>query len=338
MYKCYKLGFTVKRFILLILLCYSLTSFVYCESNLKKISDNLYMINGFGGNIAFLVAEESILVVDGGYKLSDGKQVLEIIKNVSDKPIEYVVMTHYHRDHVTGIQEFCGSAQIIASDNCTFNLSNRGQENLKDIIDIRYPKYITKLDYQIANHNDNSKKSITELKESLNKAELQLAELKTVHYVNPDIIFYDSLLIDMGNEQIMLHFLGPGHTSGNIIVQFKVNKTIHMGDLLFNNLFTYVDFEDGSDTENWIKILKTVSTWEQKFVIPGHGDLLGPESIKEQIGYLTDLRAAVSQAITSGKSLKEAKNEIELDEYDSYNWPENLPVGVEAVYKEMMAH
>ncbi len=115
------------------------------ESNLEKISDNLYLITGFGGNIAFLVGEEGILVVDGGYAPGDGKKVYEIIKNVSDKPIEYVVMTHYHRDHVTGIQEFCGSARIISSENCAKNLSTKGQENLDDLINYRYPKYIAKI-------------------------------------------------------------------------------------------------------------------------------------------------------------------------------------------------
>ena len=333
--KFYKQVITFLQCVFTILFICTLLSPAYGESKLEKISDNLYMIAGFGGNIAFLVAEESILIVDGGYTPSYGKQVLDIIKNVSDKPIKYVVITHYHPDHVRGIQEFLGSAKVVAHEKLASNLANFGLDKLNNDIENRYPEYITDLQDQISNYKDNGETTITELKESLSDAESQLVELKTINLVKPDISFSDSLIIEMGSEDVILHYLGPGHTSGNTIVQFKKNKTIHLGDLLFKNAFPYIDFEAGSNTENWIKMLKTVSAWGFEHIIPGHGELSGKESVEAQILYLMDLREAVSQSISMGKSLEEIKSDIKLDGYDSYNLPHFFLIGIDAVYKEM---
>jgi glyoxylase-like metal-dependent hydrolase (beta-lactamase superfamily II) len=320
--------------VLTIIFILTTVSPVHSESNLDTISDNLYMISGFGGNVAFLVAEETILVVDGGYSPSYGKQILEIIRTVSDKPIEYVVITHYHPDHIRGIQSYPETAKVIAHEKLAGNISTLGQDRLNNDIENRYPEYIADLQEQIDNYEENIETTLAELRTSITDTKEQLAELKTVKLVTPDITFSDSLIIELEGEQVLLHYFGPGHTSGNTIVHFTKQKTIHLGDLFFNDAFPYIDFEAGSNTENWIWILKRVIDWELAAVIPGHGDLADKGSIQKEINYLTDLREAVSQAISAGKTLEESKSEIKLDRYDDYNWPYYLPIGIDAVYKE----
>ena len=334
--KKYKISrVTSLKSVLTILFILVLKSPAYSETKLDTISDNLYLISGLGGNVAFLVAEESILVVDGGYTPSYGKQITDIIKAVSEKPIEYVVITHYHPDHVRGIQSFPGTAKVIAHEKLANNLSTLGQDRLHNDIENRYPEYIADLKEQIDNYEENTETSLSELTTSLSDTEAQLAELKTVKLVKPDITFSDSLIIELDGEQVVLRYFGPGHTSGNTIVHFIKQKTVHLGDLFFNDAYPYIDFEAGSNTENWIQILKIVGEWDLTFVIPGHGDLTDNGSIQKEINYLTDLRATVSQAISAGKTLEESTKDINLDSYDHYNWPYYLPIGIDAVYKEL---
>ncbi|MFC1550719.1 MBL fold metallo-hydrolase [Candidatus Neomarinimicrobiota bacterium] len=324
-----------KKPILAILLTLMLVSLVHGESKLQIISDNLYMITGFGGNVGFLVGEKSILVVDGGYTPSYGKQITDLIKTVSEKPIEYVILTHYHPDHVRGVQSLLGSAKVIAHEELVSNLTKHGKERLHNDIENRYPEYITDLKNQITNYVDNTETTLAELKESLTDAELQLAELQTIELVTPDITFSDSLIIELDDNRVILNHFGSGHTSGNTIVHFIKQKTVHLGDLFFNDAFPYIDYEAGSNTENWITILNNVINWDLSYVIPGHGELSDIESIQKEINYLTDLRAAVSQAILIGKTLEESKIEIKLEDYNHYNWPYYLSVGIDAVYKEL---
>ena len=140
----------------------------------------------------------------------------------------------------------------------------------------------------------------------------------------------------MINEEIELYYLGPGHTSGNTVVYFKNNKTVHLGDLFFNDAYPYIDFDAGSNTENWIEILKEVYSWDIDYVIPGHGDITTKDGIKKQINYLVDLRRAVKEGLDNGKSLEILKNEITLEAYSEYIWPVYLKIGIEAVYNEMI--
>ena len=317
--------------ILTIIICCSLITTGYGESKLETISDKLYMISGYGGNIAFLVTDTSILVVDGGYTPSNGKQILDEIRTISDKPIEYIVLTHYHPDHVRGVQELLGSAKVVAHENLANNLATLGHDRLKNDIENRFPDYIVYLKEEISNYIENEETSLEELNEALITTEAQLAELKTIDLVKPNKTFSDSLVIEIGDEEVILYYFGPGHSSGNTVVFFKNQNTVHLGDLFFHGAYPYIDFEAGSDTENWINILKKVISWDIEHVIPGHGDLSDRDSINEQIQYLVDLREAISQAIIMGKSLEETK----LDGYDDFNWPYYLPIGIEAVYKEM---
>ncbi|MCJ7802103.1 MAG: MBL fold metallo-hydrolase, partial [Candidatus Marinimicrobia bacterium] len=320
------------QIVLIIIICCTLITTGYGESKLKTISDKLYMISGYGGNVAFLVTDKSILVVDGGYTPSNGKQILDEIRTVSDKPIEYIVLTHYHPDHVRGVQELLGSAEVFAQENLANNLATLGYDRLKNDIENRYPEYIAGLKEEISNYIENEETSLAELNEAVITTESQLTELKTINLVTPDNTFSDSLAIEIGDEEIILYYLGSGHTSGNTIVYFKNHKTIHLGDLFFHGTYPYIDFEAGSNTENWINILKRVSSWDIEHVIPGHGEISDRESINEQIQYLVDLREAVSQAIIMGKSLEKIKEETKLDGYDDFNWPYYLPIGIEAVY------
>ena len=96
-----------------------LFAFTYAENDIVmlRVTPNIFMISSYGGNVAFLVTEEGILVVDAGMFPYQGEEIVENIRQVSDKEIKYLVYTHYHIDHVLVAQSFPSSACIVSHVN-----------------------------------------------------------------------------------------------------------------------------------------------------------------------------------------------------------------------------
>ncbi len=132
--------------------------------------------------------------------------------------------------------------------------------------------------------------------------------------VLPDDTFADKRTEKIAGETISLHYFGAGHTDGDAIIHFENNNVVHMGDLMFNRRFPYIDKSAGANIENWISILdKTKSTFnpETKFIF-GHSDnghdILGNlDDISAFKNYLEKLLVFGKESISAGKELQELK-------------------------------
>ena len=94
----------------------------------NKVSDDLYEIEGDGGNVAVLVTNEGVLLIDDKYD-QDHDQIISNVKSVTDQPIKYVINTHYHADHSGGNAKFLSTAQIISTANSRANILQHKQSN-----------------------------------------------------------------------------------------------------------------------------------------------------------------------------------------------------------------
>lgn len=108
-----------KKMILLIFLIFLLNTVNYSAKKNKcnpyKFSKDFYVVKNLGGNVAFLITDEGVVVVDTGDSFSAGQKIVKIIKSITDKPIKYIIMTHFHSDHVSGLPAFPERASVIAS-------------------------------------------------------------------------------------------------------------------------------------------------------------------------------------------------------------------------------
>ena len=94
----------------------------------NKVSDDLYEIEGDGGNVAVLVTNEGVLLIDDKFD-QDHDQIISNVKSVTDQPIKYVINTHYHADHSGGNAKFLSTAQIISTANSRNNILQHKQSN-----------------------------------------------------------------------------------------------------------------------------------------------------------------------------------------------------------------
>jgi cyclase len=91
---------------------------------LNKITDDLYEIEGDGGNVAVYITDEGVILVDDKYD-QDHDQIVAHVKSVTDKPIKYIISTHYHTDHSGGNAKFLPTATIVSTAMARANIVNR---------------------------------------------------------------------------------------------------------------------------------------------------------------------------------------------------------------------
>ncbi len=128
----------------------------------------------------------------------------------------------------------------------------------------------------------------------------------------PDIVFKTDYKYTTGSETIKAHYFGAGHTNGDAMIHFENQNSVHMGDLVFNRRYPFIDKNAGADINNWIKVLdKAMTTFGSKTnYIFGHAynpeEIVGSvEDIKAFQNYLEKLLVFVDKEIKSGKSKEE---------------------------------
>lgn len=141
-------------------------------------------------------------------------------------------------------------------------------------------------------------------------------------YLKRATVWTEGLVLRLGGETIQILHFGNGHTSGDLVVVFKESKVIHAGDLFFNGWPPYIDVEDSSDTENWIRTIETLCKQHPDYkFIPGHGRVANADSFLDFANYLKLLRVRVAKAVKEGKTREEAMESIKIDEYSHLRDP-----------------
>ena len=95
---------------------------------LNKVTDDLYEIEGDGGNVAVYITSEGVILVDDKYE-RDHEAIDAHIKSVTDKPVKYILSTHYHEDHSGGNAKYMGTAEVISTSMARRNIVNKVQSN-----------------------------------------------------------------------------------------------------------------------------------------------------------------------------------------------------------------
>lgn len=267
---------------------------------LIKLADGVYGFIGKEGatNSGFIVTNEGVVVID-----TQGPKDLAIllkkkIQEVTDKPVIYVVNTHYHGDHTFGNQYFREAKEIISHENTKKNLIEKDKQ-----------------------HREQFKKLFGE--NALEGLELTL----------PTKLFKDTLTLRAGGKTIELAYLGRGHTDGDIIVYLPIERIMFGGDLLYKDRLSWLGDAYASE---WIETLDKLKHFDAVIHVPGHGDIGNIGMLQNFQQYLMDLQLEVKKYIEKGKTLDEMKKEINLPKYKNWlKYKEWLPANVEKVYKEI---
>lgn len=247
------------------------------EYEATSLSDTVTMIKGRGGNIAVSSGEDGVFIIDDQLKPLT-EQLLAAIARVSDRPIRFVINTHYHGDHVGG-NETLGKAGsvIIAHDNIRQRMSSDQFNHFWNETTPAWPA------------------------DSL-----------------PVVTFNDRVTLHMNGEPVTVHHVPRGHTDGDSIVHFPVSNVIHMGDIFFNGLYPYIDLDGGGTVQGMIAAVElgvSLADAETK-VIAGHGPLSDKAGLQAYHDFLASAQAQVQALVDQGMSLQQAIDARPTAEWD----------------------
>jgi cyclase len=253
-------------------------------------------------NAAVILLDDGVLVVDSHSKPSAARALIEQIKTITDKPVRYVVDTHFHWDHYQGNQAYVGvwpaGIEIISSEATREDIERRGIPRIKSEM-LYVPKDIARLKAELAKAGDEQKKA--EIRENLRQAEDYLAELKNMRVVLPTLTFDRSLILHQKSRTVEVLWLGRGHTDGDVVVYLPKEKFLATGDLVQG----FTPFMGDSYPYDWIRTLEKL---DYEYAVGGHGGIMhGKAQLLMLESYFRDLMAETADAYSRGRSIDETR-------------------------------
>ncbi len=261
----------------------------HVKETLRKIKNNVYGVfgvreqvnyenRGFISNAYFVVTNEGVLVIDAltTYKL--GKELVETIRSVTDKPIRFTVVTHYHTDHFYGVGALKEAGSVIVAHEWAY-------EYLSQPSSYNFLKSRQKL-----------------LKE----------HIKGTDMVGPDITVTQGLNIYLGRYKFEVRHFCKAHTPGDIVIWMPEEKVLFSGDIVFDGRLPFLG---SGNSKGWIACLDKILELDPDVLLPGHGNpMLTKEKIRDRVKwtrkYISDLRNTIRKMIEEGYDIDYVREHI----------------------------
>lgn len=249
----------------------------------SRLAENAYAYTAEGDpNTGVIIGDDGVMVVDTQATPLMAERVLEKIRSVTDKPVKYVLMTHYHAVRVLGASAY-EPDHVIASQDTYDLIVERGQQDWQSEFE-RFPRLF------------NGYETIPGL-------------------TWPNIVFKGEMTLWMGQTEIKIMQLGRGHTKGDTVVWLPKERVLFSGDLVEYGATPYTG---DAYLLDWPTTLDNVAALDPVALVPGRGDALTtPETIKEGIGGTRAFITAMYAAVKAGKEQGKAMKEIYEDTYAS---------------------
>jgi len=280
----------------------------------EKIADGVYYATSSGpmatgGNHPIIVNERDVMLVDDGTTPAAARALLDDLKLITDKPVRWVVNTHFHYDHTDGNSIFGPNVEIIGHEFIRHALMDPDvlrREPFKTALS-NMPIQVDALKKQIADETDPGRRATIEKQLAATQADWE--ELKTIKPTPPTMTYSSKMTLYSGQREIQLLFLGRGHTQGDTVVFLPKERIVCTGDLMESRL-AYMG--DGLFDE-WITTLEALKKLDFDTVLPGHGVPFHEKSLITAFqDYLRDLVTQVTTLRKQGMSAEDAAQKVDL--------------------------
>jgi glyoxylase-like metal-dependent hydrolase (beta-lactamase superfamily II) len=261
-----------------------------------------------GSNGAVVVTEEDVLVVDSHMTPSAARALLREMKTITDRPVRYLVNTHFHFDHVHGNQEFGPDVEILSHPFTREKIAAGGSQSGRayDSFVKPTPDRIAEMEQQLETLDGEEREALADV---LAETERVWAAVQETIPTPPTMTLTRNLNLHRGSREIQLHFFGRGHTGGDVVVYIPGEKALITGDLLTENL----PYMGDAFFADWVETLEAVKSLEIDVILPGHGAALeGAEKLEHLQAYLVDLWEQGSRMHAGGLVVADAAEQIDL--------------------------
>jgi len=294
--------------------------------DIVRVADGVYAAigkNGVFGNGAFIVGQEGVLVVDTQARPAWARDLIDEIRKVTDKPVRYVINTHWHGDHVQGNQaylaEFGAGVEFISQTYTREDMIARGVPQLQQQVSTTIPAAIAQMEKQLADGKDAQGNALTDAARAQLQAQLKsqkenLAALQSVTIIPSTITFDTSMVLHLAGREIDLLHWGLAHTRGDTVVYLPKERIVITGDLLTNG----IPVMRTAYPVEWVASLDAIDKLDWTAAVPGHGNVQqGKSQLESLLAYMKDLVAAVKESVAKGQTMEQAESSIDLSKYKS---------------------
>ena len=219
------------------------------DMTVRQVSEHVYYVEGESGpatgsnqgfvaNAGFIVTGAGVVVFDALGSPALARLLLEKIHGITDEPVVRVVVSHYHADHIYGLQVFAGlDAEILAPDGADEYLdSDQAAQRLEERRNTLAPWV-----------NENT------------------------HLISPDQYLGEGTRFRLGDVEFIITLLGAAHSDGDLAMYVGPDRVLFSGDVVFNEL---VPFLGDADTRHWLKVLERMDREKLTALVPGHGPMV----------------------------------------------------------------
>lgn len=261
------------------------------EMRLQQVSPHVWYAQGAAGaatenagfisNAAVVIGTDAVAVVDALGSPSLGAKLLDRVRALTDRPVRYLVVTHYHADHIYGLQAFeqTGAEVIAPVGALEYLASPAAQERIE------------------------------ERRWSLAPWVNQQTRL-----VEPDRLVDGTTRLDLGGVALTLTWLGAAHSDGDLSVLVEPDQVLISGDVIFEGRLPFVG---DADTGHWISVLERMKLMGPKALVPGHGPAATDPvaAVSLTLDYLRFLREAMGVAVDEMTPFAEAYAQTDWSRY-----------------------
>jgi cyclase len=264
------------------------------QVHVLPVQGDVYMLVGAGGNITMQAGKDGVLLVDTSFAAMAPK-ISAAIKTISQKPLRYIIDTHYHGDHTGGNEALAKTGSIIAGGNFAGTTSDIGNEATI----IAHEKVQQRLEAQ----------TTPKLSEDM---------------IPRDTYFTSKKEIFFNGEAVQILHMPAAHTDGDSMVFFRRSDVLSTGDIFTPGGYPIIDLPGGGSINGLVAALNqiidiTIPADKQEggtYVIPGHGRLCDEADVVEYRDMATIIRDRIQDMVKKGMTLEQVRAAKPTRDYD----------------------
>jgi len=243
----------------------------------QPLTDQLYLLTGAGGNMALLTGPDGAVLVDDQFEPLAPK-IRAAIALLTDRPVRFVLNTHWHGDHTGGNEAFGGTGSVIVA-----HANTRSRMSTRQFVD-------------------------------LFKSEVLPASPAAL----PIVTFEHGVTLHLNGETINARHVAAAHTDSDVVLYFETSNVVHAGDVFITPAYPFVDLSSGGTINGLILALDDIlaRTNAQTRVIPGHGPLSTRADVQAYRDMLVVVRDRVARALRAGRSQQQVLDARPSREFD----------------------
>jgi cyclase len=228
----------------------------------EKVAEGIWVLAGAGGNIGVSAGADGVFLIDDEWAPLTPK-VKAAVAALSDRPLRFILNTHWHPDHTGGNKDLGeAGALIVAHDNVRLRM---GTDQFIEALGMKFPPSPAK--------------------------------------ALPVVTFNDAVTLHLNGDDVEAFHVPPAHTDGDAIVHFRRAGVVHMGDIFFNGMYPFVDLSSGGSFEGFIAAVdRALALGEGTRIIPGHGPVGTRADLRAYRDMLVTVRDRVKPLVQAGKT------------------------------------